>query len=145
MARPRVTDVRFIATTFRQPNRPEFAHFAAFCGTFAVFPKSLRMAWPLYPVTQDKDYGTSGRTKYIDLKLADKLIREGNLAGALAAIQKARQEDPSNRYAEAYEERVLALMPPRAGNDSRTTTTAQRWSPRSLLNRPCPSLKSLTS
>ena len=49
------------------------------------------------------------------LKLADKLIREGNLAGALAAIQKARQEDPSNRYAEAYEERVLALMPPQAG------------------------------
>jgi tetratricopeptide (TPR) repeat protein len=49
------------------------------------------------------------------LKLADKLIREGNLAAALAAIQKARQEDPSNRYAEAYEERVLALMPPREG------------------------------
>ena len=49
------------------------------------------------------------------LKLADKLIREGNLAGALTAIQKARQEDPSNRYAEAYEERVRALMPPQGG------------------------------
>jgi tetratricopeptide (TPR) repeat protein len=50
------------------------------------------------------------------LKLADKLIREGNLAAALAAIQKARQEDPTNRYAEAYEARVLALMPPPSGN-----------------------------
>ena len=45
------------------------------------------------------------------LKLADKCIREGNLPGALALIQKARSENPENRYAEAYEERVLALMP----------------------------------
>ncbi len=46
------------------------------------------------------------------LKLADKCIREGNLAGALQLIQKARAENPENRYAEAYEERVRALMPP---------------------------------
>lgn len=49
------------------------------------------------------------------LKLADKCVREGNLAGALALIQKARAENPENRYAEAYEERVRALMPPDAG------------------------------
>lgn len=46
------------------------------------------------------------------LKLADKLVREGHYAQALGAILKARQEDPANRYAEAYEERVRALMTP---------------------------------
>jgi len=46
------------------------------------------------------------------LKLADKHVREGNFAAALALIQKARAEDPSNRYAEAYEERVRSLMEP---------------------------------
>jgi tetratricopeptide (TPR) repeat protein len=51
------------------------------------------------------------------LKLADKCVREGNLAGALALIQKARAENPDNRYAEAYEERVLALMPPGAATE----------------------------
>jgi tetratricopeptide (TPR) repeat protein len=50
------------------------------------------------------------------LKLADKCVREGNLAGALALIQKARIENPDNRYAEAYEERVQALMPPDPGD-----------------------------
>jgi tetratricopeptide (TPR) repeat protein len=45
------------------------------------------------------------------LKLADKLVREGHYAQALGAILKARQEDPANRYAEAYEERVRALLP----------------------------------
>ncbi len=51
------------------------------------------------------------------LKLADKCVREGNLAGALGLIQKARAENPDNRYAEAYEERVKALMPPDAGQE----------------------------
>ena len=45
------------------------------------------------------------------LKLADKLVREGHYVQALGAILKARQEDPANRYAEAYEERVRALLP----------------------------------
>lgn len=44
------------------------------------------------------------------LKQADKCIREGNLMGALALIQKAREENPENRYAEAYEERVRSLL-----------------------------------
>ncbi len=51
--------------------------------------------------------GTGSMTS---LKLADKHVREGNFAAALALIQKARSEDPSNRYAEAYEERVRSLM-----------------------------------
>jgi tetratricopeptide (TPR) repeat protein len=46
------------------------------------------------------------------LKLADKLVREGHYAQALETILQARQEDPANRYAEAYEERVRALLPP---------------------------------
>jgi tetratricopeptide (TPR) repeat protein len=44
------------------------------------------------------------------LKLADKLVREGHYAQALGAILRARREDPANRYAEAYEERVRALL-----------------------------------
>jgi tetratricopeptide (TPR) repeat protein len=44
------------------------------------------------------------------LRLADKLIRDGDHNGALTAILKAREMDPANRYAEAYEERVRALM-----------------------------------
>lgn len=44
------------------------------------------------------------------LKLADKLVRGGDLQGALSSILKARELDPSNRYAEAYEERVRTLM-----------------------------------
>jgi tetratricopeptide (TPR) repeat protein len=44
------------------------------------------------------------------LKLADKLVREGHYARALGAILRARQEDPANRYAEAYEERIRALL-----------------------------------
>ena len=51
--------------------------------------------------------GTGSMTS---LKLADKHVREGNFAAALALIQKARSEDPANRYAEAYEERVRSLM-----------------------------------
>lgn len=58
------------------------------------------------------------------LKLADKCVREGNLAGALALIQKARAENPENRYAEAYEERVLALMPPGSAPVAATPATA---------------------
>lgn len=44
------------------------------------------------------------------LKVADKLVRGGDYAGALDAILKARQADPTNKYAEAYEERVQALI-----------------------------------
>jgi tetratricopeptide (TPR) repeat protein len=44
------------------------------------------------------------------LRLADKLVRDGDHKGALTAILKAREMDPANRYAEAYEERVRALM-----------------------------------
>jgi tetratricopeptide (TPR) repeat protein len=51
------------------------------------------------------------------LRLADKLVREGDHQGALTAILKARQMDPANRYAEAYEERVRSLLPGVAGAD----------------------------
>ncbi len=44
------------------------------------------------------------------LKVADKLVRNGDLKGALDAILKARQLDATNRYAEAYEDRVRALL-----------------------------------
>jgi tetratricopeptide (TPR) repeat protein len=44
------------------------------------------------------------------LRLADKLVRNGDLQGALSSILKAREVDPANRYAEAYEERVRGLL-----------------------------------
>ncbi len=44
------------------------------------------------------------------LKLADKLVREGNYAAALEEIAKARAKDPRNLYALAYEERVRSLV-----------------------------------
>ena len=44
------------------------------------------------------------------LKLADKLVKQGDLLGALQAIAKAKESDPQNRYAEAYEERVKKLL-----------------------------------
>jgi tetratricopeptide (TPR) repeat protein len=44
------------------------------------------------------------------LRLADKLVRDGDHQAALKAILKARELDPTNRYAEAYEERVRALL-----------------------------------
>lgn len=44
------------------------------------------------------------------LRLADKLVRDGDHNGALTAILKAREIDPTNRYAEAYEDRVRALI-----------------------------------
>ncbi len=44
------------------------------------------------------------------LRLADKLVRDGDHNGALTAIMKAREMDPTNRYAEAYEERVRSLL-----------------------------------
>ena len=51
------------------------------------------------------------------LKVADKLVREGHYAQALGAILRARQEDPANRYAEAYEERVRALLHTQQADD----------------------------
>lgn len=44
------------------------------------------------------------------LRIADKLIKQGDFAGALNAIAKARENDPGNRYAIAYEARVRTLM-----------------------------------
>jgi hypothetical protein len=44
------------------------------------------------------------------LKLADKLVKQGDLLGALQAIAKAKEFDPQNRYADAYEERVIRLL-----------------------------------
>jgi tetratricopeptide (TPR) repeat protein len=38
------------------------------------------------------------------------MVRDGDHQGALNAILKARQMDPANRYAEAYEDRVRALI-----------------------------------
>jgi len=44
------------------------------------------------------------------LKLADRLVKQGDYAGALQAIAKAREVEPGNRYAIAYEERVRHLL-----------------------------------
>ncbi len=44
------------------------------------------------------------------LKQADKLVRDRNYSSALDQIAKARAKDPSNSYAEAYEQRVKLLM-----------------------------------
>lgn len=44
------------------------------------------------------------------LKLADRLVKQGDYAGALQAIARARQAEPGNRYAIAYEERVRLLL-----------------------------------
>lgn len=44
------------------------------------------------------------------LKLADRLVKQGDYAGALQAIAKARKAEPGNRYAIAYEERVRLLL-----------------------------------
>ena len=44
------------------------------------------------------------------LKQADKLVRERNYSLALEQIAKAREKDPTNSYAEAYEQRVKLLM-----------------------------------
>ncbi len=44
------------------------------------------------------------------LRQADKLVKEGNYEAALEVIAQARVLDPKNAYAEAYGERVLALL-----------------------------------
>ena len=44
------------------------------------------------------------------LKQADKLVRERNYPLALEQIAKARAKDPTNSYAEAYEQRVQLLL-----------------------------------
>jgi hypothetical protein len=46
----------------------------------------------------------------MSLKEADRLVKEGKYAAALEAIAQAREEDPTNLYALAYEERVRALL-----------------------------------
>lgn len=74
------------------------------------------------------------------LKLADKCVREGNLAGALALIQKARAENPENRYAEAYEERVKALMPPDAGTTTPPAPPAVAAAPRTQAPPAAPAM-----
>lgn len=46
----------------------------------------------------------------MSLRQADKLVKEGNYEAALEAIALARQLDPANPYAIAYEERVRTLL-----------------------------------
>lgn len=46
----------------------------------------------------------------MSLRQADKFVKEGNYEAALEAIAQARQLDPSNPYAIAYEERVRTLL-----------------------------------
>ncbi len=48
------------------------------------------------------------------LRNADRLVKENNCEGALAAIAQARSIDPQNPYAVAYEERVRALIKTKA-------------------------------
>jgi tetratricopeptide (TPR) repeat protein len=59
------------------------------------------------------------------LKVADKLVRGGDYAGALDAILKARQTDPTNKYAEAYEDRVRGLIAQPSGNTAEPSLTGQ--------------------
>ncbi len=74
------------------------------------------------------------------LKQADKLVREGNFSAALALIVKARAEDPANRYAEAYEERVRALMESRASVVEAPATPANTGSTSGQKPSPAPAL-----
>ena len=46
----------------------------------------------------------------MSLRLADALVKKGDYEGALRVIQKAKERDPRNKYADAYRERVLALL-----------------------------------
>jgi hypothetical protein len=48
----------------------------------------------------------------MSLREADKFVKEGDYQAALDAIAKARELDPSNPYAIAYEERVRTLLRP---------------------------------
>lgn len=66
-----------------------------------------------------------GSLNMTSLVHADKFVREGNLAAALALIRKVRRDDPSNRYAEAYEERVCALMGCPISTDAESTDTGE--------------------
>jgi tetratricopeptide (TPR) repeat protein len=59
------------------------------------------------------------------LRLADKLVRNGDLQGALSSILKAREVDPSNRYAEAYEERVRGLLKQQGAPEAEETVVPQ--------------------
>src|SRR5512147_200034 len=49
------------------------------------------------------------------LRNADRLVKEGQYAAALEAIAGAREKDPRNPYAIAYEERVKYLMKQKEG------------------------------
>jgi hypothetical protein len=54
----------------------------------------------------------------MSLKLADKLVKQGDYVGALKAIVEAKKAEPGNRYAAAYEERVRMLLKESAGTSS---------------------------
>jgi hypothetical protein len=60
----------------------------------------------------------------MSLREADKFVKEGDYQAALDAIAKARQLDPSNPYAIAYEERVRTLLRPQQQH-SGTASAAQ--------------------
>jgi hypothetical protein len=55
------------------------------------------------------------------LRNADRLVKEGNLTGALAAIAQARSLDPKNPYAVAYEDRVQSLLKEQKRRESAET------------------------
>lgn len=88
-----------------------------------------------------------GSLNMTSLVHADKFVREGNLAAALALIRKVRRDDPSNRYAEAYEERVCALMgcPISPDEDSSEPADAQSSTPAGQSAVPLAEIVSLLS
>ena len=88
-----------------------------------------------------------GSLNMTSLVHADKFVREGNLAAALALIRKVRRDDPSNRYAEAYEERVCALMgcPISLDEDSPEPADAQSSTPEGQSDVPLAEIVSLLS
>ena len=53
---------------------------------------------------------------------ADRLVKDGDLASAMALILKARTCDPCNQYAVAYEERVQMLVNSNGGDTGKRAT-----------------------
>lgn len=70
--------------------------------------------------TNTKGPSLSGKATEVTVLLrnADRLVKENNWEGALAAIAQARSIDPQNAYAVAYEERVRSLIKAKAEREA---------------------------
>ncbi len=72
------------------------------------------------------------------LRNADRLVKENNCEGALAAIAQARAIDPQNPYAVAYEERVRSLIKSKAEQESTASAATSGGSPAKSGAAPSP-------